>query len=146
MLHIRSVGLFWSFVVCATVTCAVQADSPAPIYACELHGQRVFSDRPCDGSAQAVAMSPPQVNVYEHPKYERQRVTSATSKRSRARTAERSARPDEEDKTRAACARINQSIDAIHSKQRAGYRAKEGVRLDERLRRLEEERRGSRCR
>jgi hypothetical protein len=124
---------------------SLRADS-SPIYQCELHGQRVFSDRPCGGSAQLISRVPAQTNVYEHPNYETRLIAPARGQGSRAKVRERSVPPYEEDRNRTACLRIDQSIDRIRSKQRAGYRAKEGVRLDERLQRLEEERRTRHCR
>jgi hypothetical protein len=119
------------------------------IYQCELQGQRVFSDRPCDASARVVAIDSWPLSVYEHPKSQLARgvETNKTTQRGSKKAAP-SAAPteDEPDRKRAACARLATSIDWIHSKQRAGYRAKEGVRLDERLRKLEEERRTKGCR
>jgi hypothetical protein len=43
------------------------------------------------------------------------------------------------------CARIDQSLRKIVSTQRAGYTAKQGVRLDERKRELDNKRRALRC-
>ena len=143
MVCTRDVPWICLAVFCAGFACLVRADSPT-VYRCELHGQRVFSDRPCDGSAQTIVLSSAPMNVYQHQEYDRHPLESRTDKHSRTRADERRTPAHDEDKQRAACRRIAQSIDWVHSKQRAGYRAKEGVRLDERLRRLEEERR-QRC-
>ena len=124
----------------------LRADA-APIYRCELKGQLIFSDQPCGGVAQPLAKASSQVNVYEHQKYERKAAATTPNKRTSERAAERRARADIDlERNRVACTRVANSIDRIHSKQRAGYRAKAGVRMDERLRELEEERRARRCR
>jgi hypothetical protein len=130
---------------CSGPDAALHAGAP-PMYQCELNGQRVFSDRPCSPSAQVIARAPNRANVYEHQSYVSGSPTSVRGKSYRTRTPERSVSADDEDRNRTACLRINQSIERNRSKQRAGYRAKEGVRLDERLQQLEEERRVRRCR
>ena len=123
---------------------SARAESPL-IYRCERQGQPVFSDRPCDGTAQMIALDQARTNVYQHRKYDERVFMPASSKHARTKATQRAAPVENEDKHRAACARIDQSIDSVRSKQRAGYHAKEGVRLDERLRRLEDERRVKRC-
>jgi len=92
-----------------------------------------------------IALDQARTNVYQHRKYDERAFVLASSKHAGTKTTKRAAAVEDEDKRRAACARIDQSIDSVRSKQRAGYRAKEGVRLDERLRRLEDERRVKRC-
>ena len=139
----RLAWLCW-IAACLGFDGSARADSPL-VYRCELQGQRVFSDRPCDGAVQVIALDQARTNIYQHRKYDERLFSLASSKRAGTKTAKRAAPIEDEDKRRAVCTRIDQSIDGVRSKQRAGYRAKEGVRLDERLRRLEEERRVKRC-
>ena len=44
------------------------------------------------------------------------------------------------DKDRAACEKVKQQIRAIEARMRDGYSAAQGIRLDERLRKLKEKR------
>jgi hypothetical protein len=112
------------------------------IYRCEQNGILTFSDRPCGADAQTYEPDVSRVSEYKPepttfvanaPAREKQRSRSVPS------TAEVQA------KHAAECRRIHDSLGAIRDKMRAGYNAKQGERLKERERKLNESRREKRC-
>lgn len=118
------------------------------IFRCEIAGVRTFSDRPC-GSAPAtgpgtIELGP--LNILESSTAAAVSSPAKAKKTSTPRTAasQRSVAAGAAAKA-GACGRIQQSLRKITSKMRAGYTAKEGERLRERKKDLEEKGRAQRC-
>jgi hypothetical protein len=112
------------------------------IYKCEVGGVLTFSDRPCSSEAELHELDETAVNTYEAPP-----VTPSTSKPSaaaRKRTPPRHT-DSQQDKRAETCTRVGRSMKEVRSKMRAGYSAKEGERLRERLAKLKDQQREYRC-
>ncbi|HEU4600933.1 MAG TPA: hypothetical protein VFS24_03140 [Steroidobacteraceae bacterium] len=112
------------------------------IYRCDSGGTITFSDRPCGADAQKFE---PNLNLVSH--YEPVATHVVTEVQSRpvkeappdASIAQLQAKHAEE------CRRIRESLGTIRSQMRAGYNAKQGERMKERERKLNESRRAKRC-
>lgn len=112
------------------------------VYRCSSGGATVFSDRPCDASAELYRSESP-INTY----------TPADNPPTSSRPAGKRPRADPQAGRRAAdqaklaetCRRIEQSLADIRSRMRAGYKAGEGERLRARQAKLREQRRAARC-
>jgi hypothetical protein len=111
------------------------------IYKCEVGGVLTFSDRPCGPQAELHQLDDAVVNTYDAPP-----VVPRTSKPKAAAKQSTSHRADSHQAKRAeTCARVGRSMKEVRSKMRSGYSAKEGERLRERLAKLKDQQRGSRC-
>ena len=127
------------------VTAAYAADAPKPghrpIYRCELNGVLTFSDKACGGTIEVYKM--------EFDNAEHGRATEGSPGKAR-RAAPPPARTVADSKQtvslRQECERMDESVRKIRSQMRAGYDAKEGDRLRERLAHLQERRRAQKCR
>jgi hypothetical protein len=129
----------------AYTSAAKEPNSAPPIFRCEVQGSVVFSDRPCaTASSTEIVLRP--VNSYHN---------DATIGTSRAKTKTKVPhRPVKESESITAeaqrakqrCQRLADQLVNIESTLRSGYSAKEGERLRERQRQLEQRRRTERCR
>lgn len=133
----------WVLLPAALAASAFLAGEPAlagtAVYRCVVDGVTAFSDRPCGKDAQAVTLETAWVSTFTPARaHGRSRATQAA--RQRPRSVHRVARsvPDR-------CASIAASLRNIASRQRAGYNAKEGIRLDERNRELKQRARELKC-
>ena len=114
------------------------------IYRCERDGVTTFSDRPC--GADARTYEPDLSRVSEYKAAPAIFTAHAQSKpiREKRLTSEPSI-AEAQAKHAAACRRIQESLGVVRDKMRAGYTAKQGERLKERERKLNESRREKRC-
>jgi hypothetical protein len=128
------------------VTAAYAADAPQPvhrpIYRCELNGVITFSDRACGDTI--------EVYKLEFDNAEHARAPEKAPAKPRLMAAQPTVRKVAEPKQTAshqeACERMDDSARKIRSQMRAGYDAKEGNRLRERLAQVQERRRAQKCR
>ena len=113
----------------------------ATIYRCPDQTGTVYSDRPCAENAAPHQIDDSRVTVYKPPP-----MSSTTSaKPTKAKRAKAGRLPDPA-KHEAACARLEQGLRDVRTKMRTGYSAKEGERLKERQRQLDNRRRTEKCR
>ncbi|HVF17310.1 MAG TPA: hypothetical protein VNA21_10370 [Steroidobacteraceae bacterium] len=111
------------------------------IYKCEVGGVLTFSDRPCSSEAELHELDETAVNTYDAPPVAPNTAeTKARARKTVTRQAE--TQPDKRAET---CARVGRSMKEVRSKMRAGYSAKEGERLRERLAKLKGQQREYRC-
>lgn len=131
---------------------AEPASHSRSIFRCEIAGVRTFSDRPCGSVVQSATSGPDTVelgtlNILESPAVATASPAAKSGKPSAPRSSaasRRSAAAGQAPKA-GACGRIKQSLRKVTSKMRTGYTAKEGERLQERKKDLEEKRRAQRC-
>ena len=114
------------------------------IYRCEHEGVATFSDRPCGADAQTYQPDVSRVSEFKAvpatlSEYAQSKNVQVNHSRSEPSIAEMQA------KHAAECRRIRDSLGAVRDKMRAGYNAKQGERLKERERKLNESRRAKRC-
>lgn len=119
------------------------------IFSCEIAGVRTFSDRPCGSAVQSPATEPGTIelgplNILESPALSAVSAPAKAGQPSVPRAAAVSSAARRTAKAEA-CGHIQQSLRKITSKMRSGYTAKEGERLRERKKDLEEKRRARRC-
>jgi hypothetical protein len=114
---------------------AIAADRP--IFRCETPTGIVFADRPCGATSQPYSPDLATVSVMSTVQADPVKVRPAPKPRTSA-VATRDSKAE-------SCARIEQSLRKILSAQRAGYTAKQGERLNERKRDLDNQRRALRC-
>lgn len=107
------------------------------IYRCTTAAGVVFADRPCGVDSQPYSPEGASVSIMT--------TVPAEPVKYQASPAKRTSAPKESDAHEKTCARIEQSLRKIASTQRSGYSAKQGERLRERKRQLEEQRRSNRC-
>ena len=110
----------------------------APIYRCETPAGTTFSDRPCGPASERYSPDLANVSVMTTVPAQPVAVKPTTPAVRKASAAPRDTKAE-------SCARIEQSLRKIASTQRAGYTAKQGERLKERKRELDERRRDLRC-
>ena len=128
------------------VTAAYGADAPKPghrqIYRCELNGVLTFSDKACGGTIEVYKM--------EFDNAEQGKASEGSPGKARSAAAPPPARTVADSKQtvshRQECERMDESVRRIRSQMRAGYDAKEGDRLRERLAQVQERRRAQKCR
>lgn len=114
------------------------------IYRCERDGVTTFSDRPCGADAQTYEPDMSRVSEYEAvPAAFTARVQSKSAPEKHPRSEPSIA--EMQAKHAAECRRIHESLGAVRDKMRAGYNAKQGERLKERERKLNQSRREKRC-
>jgi hypothetical protein len=115
----------------------------APIYRCTDQGGTVYSDRPCAENATPHQIDDSRVTVYTPaPMGSR---AAAKTKPTQAKRAKAGRLPDPA-KHEATCAKLEQGLRDVRTKMRTGYGAKEGERLKERQRQLDNRRRTEKCR
>jgi hypothetical protein len=112
------------------------------IYRCDINGTVTFADRPCGADAQKFEPNLDRVTNYEpvathvvsevHSRPVKQAQSDPSIAQLQAKHAEE-------------CRRIRESLGTIRSKMRAGYNVKQGERLKERERKLNESRRAKHC-
>lgn len=114
----------------------------APIYRCTDQGGTIYSDRPCAENADPHEIDDSRVTVYSPVAPGSRAASAKPAKAKRARTGQL---PDPA-KHEATCARLAQGLRDVRTKMRTGYGAKEGERLKERQRQLDNRRRLEKCR
>jgi hypothetical protein len=114
---------------------AIAADRP--IYRCETPTGVVFADRPCGATSEPYSPDLATVSVMS--------TVQADPVKARPVPRTRTSVVATRDTKAESCARIEQSLRKIVSTQRAGYTAKQGERLNERKRDLDNKRRALRC-
>lgn len=127
----------------AVAFAAAEAHSQTSVYRCVTDGVATYSDRPCAAEATTVTVASDYVSVYQPqalPKQPTRRPASPSQRRLKPDRSNNAALEKKE-----ACAKLASSLDAIHSKLRAGYSAKEGIRLEDRRRSLKAKARELRC-
>jgi hypothetical protein len=136
--------VIWLATICAVSACAsrVFADNGRAIFRCELNGVPTFSDRPCASAAESYEPDPIATNTYEPPPSHLGTRRAPVKPSPRKRAAAPAVDPDKHKET---CARLAERLKDTRSKQRAGYKAREGERLKERQARLKSQLRLARC-
>jgi hypothetical protein len=130
-----------ALVLWAAVVPSVAAGDRA-IYRCEIDGQLTFSDRPCAPAAQPYELDPKSANTYQAPAV--RQASSLPSSDAPAAKAKRDA-VAESKKHKETCERLALRLKEIRSKQRAGYTAEQGERLQATQERLKSQFRLARC-
>ena len=144
------IGLLqWFIAVPATTLIAslhvATAIAASPIYRCEVSGITTFSDRPCAADSSEYVPDDQRVSTVKVEHVPAATQTRPATRAKRSAPGKTSIAADQL-KHKEECARIDRSLGEIRSKMRAGYDAKEGVRLRERQRKLTLDRREKKCR
>lgn len=131
----------WTSIACLmTALLSAQTESPAraaAVYECTADGRHIFSDQPCGSDARQREISEP--NGMKAPESHRPRP--ATRK-----PVQRRQQNDADDRRkRAACNRNREQMESIRARMRLGYTAAQGIRYEERLRKLRDQYREQRC-
>jgi hypothetical protein len=116
------------------------AGDAVSIYKCEVGGVLTFSDRPCSPQAELHEVDETTVNTYDPPPIAPTAKPKTTVRKPESRRADA-----QQDKRAETCARVTRSMKDVRSKMRTGYSAKEGERLRDRLAKLKDQQRESRC-
>ncbi len=122
---------------------AVNAHGDAQIFRCVVDDVVTFSDRPC--AADAVQHLPNDQWVSTVKVEQTASGVRSVPPVSRLRKSSGRSIAADQAKHKENCARIERSLRDMRSQMRAGYDAKQGERLRERQRRLNDERREKRC-
>lgn len=109
-----------------------------PIYRCVVEGVATFTDRPCDAQAAPIELDTSRVSTFAP--VPAGKVNLPQAKRPKSHRAE----PMDKKKDR--CASIHAGLRKIDDRLRAGYSAREGVKLEDRKRDLRQQARGLGCR
>ena len=112
------------------------------IYRCEQDGTLTFSDRPCGADART---SEPNVSRVSEDKPVPAASIAQAQSHSEKRSRSEPSIAEVQAKHAAECRRIRDSLGDVRDKMRAGYNAKQGERLKQRERKLNETRRAKRC-
>jgi hypothetical protein len=136
--------LTWVVALCAVSVYpgSASADNGRVIFRCELNGVPTFSDRPCASAAEHFEPDPIATNTYDPPPSHTGTRRAAVKPGSRKRAAAPAIDPNKHKET---CERLAERLKDTRSKQRAGYKAREGERLNERQARLKSQLRSARC-
>lgn len=129
--------LLWIALLYPFLQPAVVIAADRPIYRCKTATGVVFADRPCGATSEPYSPDLATVSVMSTVQAEPVKVRPASKPRASV-VATRDTKAE-------SCARIEQSLRKIVSTQRAGYSAKQGERLNERKRELNNQRRALRC-
>lgn len=121
----------------ATELQPVRAAAPTLVYECSLGEQRVFSDRPCDATAKQRQIDEPNRMNAQDTRILRRR-DAAPARREQSNTAAIERR-------RAVCKKNREQTVQLQALMRRGYTAAQGMRYDERLRKLRDQYREQRC-
>ena len=130
-------------VVLGLVLSAPMSGAEPTIYRCTAESGTVYSDRPCAENANPHEIDDSRVTVYT-PEPMVPRAT-APAKPTKAKRVKAPRLPDSA-KHEATCAKLEQGLRDVRTKMRTGYGAKEGERLKERRRQLDNRRRAEKCR
>jgi len=123
---------------------AAASNSAPQIFRCELQGRPVFSDRPC-ASAPSTEVVLPTINSY-HADAPQSRSGNSSKIKGQSRPAkEAESIAAEQQRAKQRCQRLADQLVNIEHTMRTGYTAKQGERLRERQRQLEQRRRTERC-
>lgn len=120
------------------------AEAQPPIYRCTGEAGTVYSDRPCAEAADIYEIDDSRVTVYTPAAADKQSPAKAAAEATKAKPVKRTRLPDPA-KHRLTCAKIVQSLRDVRTKLRTGYGAKEGERLKQRQRQLDQQRRSEKC-
>jgi hypothetical protein len=114
------------------------------IYRCDGAGGVVYTDRPCESGANPHEVDDSRVSVYTPSPVTPRASASTPTKQPKSKRAKtgRAVDPAEQ---QAKCAKLKEGLRDVRSKMRSGYGAKEGERLKERQRQLNERRRAQKC-
>ena len=118
--------------------------TPVNVYVCHRQGARIFADRPCSPDRPAEQMAIGPVNEYTSVALPAGSQTTTAPPRKKTLDADTAAE-DHQRKIKA-CQKLSDALERVHSKQRAGYRVKEGERLRVRETQLSQTMRRERCR
>jgi len=134
--------------IAASISMHTTAWADATVFRCEVSGVLTFSDRPCGPDAQVHEPDNTRVSTFvapplADPPTKLSRVSAKAARRDDAKQTESIAALQAKHKER--CVRIERSLRDIRSKMRAGYDAKQGERMKDRQRKLNQERRDEKC-
>ena len=145
---LKTLLAFWSGVFPIPQATAEPTAAHA-IYRCKAADQITFSDRPCSADAQVYEVASGRVDpAQSEPPAPAAAQPARSAGASKDTPRRRSAKPSA-DAARAkqvACDGIESRLRDLRSKMRSGYGAREGERLKERHRALQERRRAMQCR
>ena len=114
------------------------------VYRCTVGGVTTYSDRPCAPEAVPYQPDTSRVSTYDPPPASR--VTAPAEPPRKSPTRRRDTSGADQVRHAAACDRIRNSLRDVAERMRAGYDVKQGERLRERKAKLEQQRRGQKCR
>ncbi len=118
-----------------------QATNARAIYRCEVAGVLTFSDRPCQTGAEPYELDAKALNTFEPPP---RSASPRTAAGRTVKTRQSAAGPDAA-KRKEQCERWAQGLRELRARQRSGYTAREGARLEEREAKLKSQLREARC-
>ena len=125
----------------AELLCSRQAVADAvSIYKCEVGGVLTFSDRPCSPQAELHELDETTMNTFDPPP-----IAATPKPKTTVRKTDAPRAGAQQDKRAETCARVTRSMKDVRSKMRTGYSAKEGERLRDRLAKLKDQQRQTRC-
>jgi hypothetical protein len=127
------------------VQTTVAALGEGKIFRCVEQGTVTFRDTPCADSRSSEEVTLPPVNSFAATK-STGASAARTDKPASVRSDNEASIAEEQKRARQQCERLSEQIAAIETKLRAGYTAKQGEQLRERLRELERRKRSERCR
>ena len=139
-------ALLWSSAAfVAAIMNVADAMEARVVYRCKAGGVTTFSDRPCDGNAQAFQADDSRVSSYKlaEPVSTPKGIDAPRTKHTIRKKRPASADPE---KIAAVCEQVNSALRDIAKKMRSGYNVREGERLREQKPRLEIKRRARHCR
>ena len=116
----------------------------ALIYRCTVGGVTTFSDRPCAAESAPYEPDASRVSTYDPPPVSQTAASAPPPRASPAR--KRGAGRDDRVRHAAVCGRLHNALREIAARMRSGYTAKQGEQLRERKAKLEQQRRGEKCR
>lgn len=123
-----------------------ESDAPAPgivaVYSCERAGQRVFSDVPCGPGLERQEVDVGAMNSYAPPAIDRRPVVVHPSPRPEEPYAVRAPESSGESQ---ACLALENAIEHLNARMRAGYSSAEGERLRRRWHELKDEHHRAGC-
>lgn len=116
----------------------------ALVYRCTVGGVTTYSDRPCSPDAAPYQPDTSRVSTYDPPPASRTVAPAPPARTSAAR--KRNAGRDDQVRHAAACERLHNALRDVAARMRSGYTAKQGEQLRQRKAKLEQQRRGEKCR
>lgn len=129
--------------VLGLILSAPMSGAEPTIYRCSDERGTVYSDRPCAENADPHEIDDSRVTVYTPEPTAPRATASARPTKSKRAKAARLPDPAKHDAT---CAKLEQGLRDVRTKMRTGYGVKEGERLKERQRQLDQRRRTEKCR
>jgi hypothetical protein len=116
----------------------------AVVYRCTVGGVTTYSDLPCSSEAVPYQPDTSRVSTYDPPPVSQTAASAPPPRASPAR--KRGAGRDDRVRHAAVCGRLHNALREIAARMRSGYTAKQGEQLRERKAKLEQQRRGEKCR